>query len=105
MTQITYTDTDKLVERLEDLAKAKDILAGDLESLMNQTNLSKKGYKRVMVALAMFPKPPAKKFSDNEEIAIFTLSTKLRENQLLMLMIINELNNMQQQAEVTNAQD
>jgi len=94
MTQITYTDADKLAERLEDLAKAKDILSGDLEVLMNRTNLSKKGFKRVMVALAMFPKPPSKKFSDTDEIAIFTLATKLRENQLLMLMIINELNNM-----------
>lgn len=99
MTQITYTDTEKLVERLEDLAKAKDILSGDLETMLNQTNVSKKGLKRIMVALAMFPKPPVKKFSDSEEIAIFTLSTKLRENQLLMVMIINELNNIQKEVE------
>ena len=97
--QITYTDLDKLKERLDDLIKAKDVLTQDLEDLMGVTHISKKGFKRIMFALASFPKPPEKKFSDTNEIAIFTLATKIRENQLLMLMIINELSNIEQQGE------
>lgn len=96
MVQITYTDVDKLKERLNDLNGAKDVLAAQLSQLMDSTDLSKKGFKRVLTALAMFPKPPAKKLTDTQEIAIFTLSTKLRETQLLMVMIISELTNLEQ---------
>lgn len=96
MVQITYTNIEKLTERLDDLNGAKDVLAAQLGELMDTTKLSKKGFKRVLQALALFPKPPAKKFVDSEEITIFMLSTKLRETQLLMVMIMSELNNLQE---------
>lgn len=93
--QIQYTSTDKLRERLDDLLVSKDILVEKLNTLMDRDVLSKKGFKRVLTALGEFPKPPAKKLNDENEIAIFTISTKLRETQLLMTMIVNELSNME----------
>lgn len=103
--QIQYTSAEKLKERLDDLALAKDVLVEQLGTVMDRSNLSKKGFKRILTALGEFPKPPAKKLADTDEIAIFTISTKLRETQVLMTMIVTELSNIEANQKETNNEE
>lgn len=96
MTQITYSDTEALKERLTDLELLKDELARQLENVLEMTpKISQRGKNRILMALANYPKQPERKLTDTTEIAAFTLSIQIKEAQLVMLMIATELKNIE----------
>ena len=98
MTQITYTSVDALRERLDDLTKLKDEQARQLETVLEMTpKISQRGKNRIIMALANYPKVPEKKLVDTMEIAALTLSIKIKETQLVMLMIATEIGNIEKQ--------
>lgn len=106
MTQIIYSDLDALKQRMTDLELLKDEMTRQLENVLESTpKISQRGKNRLLLAIANYPKQPVKPIVDATELAALHLSIKIKETQLIMLMIATELGNIEKQQQSGESSD
>lgn len=86
-------NNEKLKQKLTELQQEKVGFEIQLSQVLASTDVSKKGFRRVIKALARFPEDVAKTLPTGEELAIYTISTAIREKQILMTMVATEISN------------
>ena len=97
---ITYSNLDDLKQRLVDLQSVKTAVEAQVNALLMENSISKRGLCRIIESLVSFPNPPKRKLTTPEEGAILKLLIEVKEVQLTMLMISVELSKHEQQESV-----
>ena len=99
---ITYTDLEELKQRLVDLQQVKTAVEAQVNALLMENKISKRGLCRIVESLVAFPNPPKRKLTDVDEIAILKLLMEVKEVQLTMLMISVELSKREEESKGVN---